>query len=65
MSEILKALFENIIDTVIISCLVVICLTLAVIAFVLYPLKSVRFFVGYQLKRIADAMDYFLSNTKE
>ena len=65
MRELLKALFENIIDTFVISCLVVICLTLAVIAFVLYPVKSIRFFIGNQMKRIADTMDYFLTNTKE
>lgn len=65
MRELLKSLFENIIDTFVISCLVVICLALAVIAFVLYPVKSIRFFIGNQMQRIANAMDYFLNNTEE
>ena len=65
MSEVIKTIFENIIDTIVISCLLVICLAFIIIAFAIYPLKRARVCIGHQLLRITNAMDYFLSYTKE
>lgn len=65
MNEVLKAFFENMIDTIIVSFLFVVCIILAVFALVLYPVKGARIFIGHQMKKIANAMDYFLDNSGE
>lgn len=65
MSEVLKAFFENIIDTIVISFLFVVSIILAVLALILFPIKGARIFIGHQIKKIADAMDYFLDNSGE
>lgn len=65
MIEVLKAFFENIIDTIVISFLFVVSIILAVLALILFPIKGARIFIGYQIKKIADAMDFFLDNSGE
>lgn len=65
MSDIFKTLFESIVDTLVIGCLLVICLIFIVIAFAIYPLKRARVCIGHQLLRIVNAMDYYLTDTME
>lgn len=65
MIEVLKAFFENMIDTIIVSFLFVVCIILAVLALLLFPVKRARIFIGHQIKKIADTMDFFLDNSGE
>ena len=65
MIEVLKVFFENMIDTIVISFLFVVCIILVVLALVLFPIKRARIFIGHQMKKIADTMDYFLDNSGE
>lgn len=60
MKEIISTLFENLIDTIVITYLLVACLILMILAFILYPFKNIRYFIGYQLLRLVDTMDFFL-----
>ena len=45
------------------SCLVIICLILGLLGFMIYPIKKARRFLGRQLRRVADTMDYYLTET--
>ena len=65
MSDILKTIFESIVDTLVISYLLVVCLFFIVIAFAIYPLKRARICIGYQLLRIANTMNYYLEDSME
>ena len=62
MNEILKSLFGLIIDTTVVIVLLIFGLILAAIAFIFYPIKGIRIFIGKQIKRIADTIDYFLNS---
>lgn len=63
MIDVLKALFENIIDTLVIGCLCVLCVILAFLAVVSFPVKKVRVWLGKQIMKIADTMDYYLDES--
>lgn len=63
MTEVLSRVFESIIETFIISCLFIICLILGLLGFMIYPIKKARIFWGRQLRRVADTMDYYLTET--
>ena len=65
VSDILKTIFESIVDTLVISYLLVVCLVFIVIAFAIYPLKRARICIGHQLLRIVNTMDYYLTDTME
>lgn len=65
MKDVFKVLFENIIDTIVISYLVIVSLILIAIAFVLYPIKGIRFFIGEQVGKIVDVIDYFFEDIEE
>ena len=63
MIEVISTFFESLIETFIMSCLVIICLILGLLGFMIYPIKKVRLFLGRQLCRVADTMDYYLTET--
>lgn len=63
MIEVISTFFESLIETFIMSCLVIICLILGLIGFMIYPIKKARLFLGRQLHRVADTMDYYLTET--
>ena len=63
MIEVISTFFESLIETFIMSCLVIICLILGLLGFMIYPIKKVRLFLGRQLHRVADTMDYYLTET--
>lgn len=63
MIKVIPTFFEGLIETFIMSCLVIICLILGLLGFMIYPIKKVRLFLSRQLYRIADTMDYYLTET--
>ena len=63
MIEVISTFFESLIETFIMSCLVIICLILGLLGFMIYPIKKARLFLGRQLYRVADTMDYYLTET--
>lgn len=44
MIEVISTFFESLIETFIISCLVIICLILGLLGFMIYPIKKARLF---------------------
>ena len=63
MIEVISTFFESLIETFIMSCLAIICLILGLLGFMIYPIKKARIFLGRQLNRVADTMDYYLTET--
>lgn len=63
MIEVISTFFESLIETFIIGCLVIICLILGLLGFMIYHIKKARLFLGRQLRRVADTMDYYLTET--
>lgn len=63
MTEVLSIVFESIIETFIMTCLAIICLILGLLGFIVWPIKKARLFIGKQLNRVADTMDYYITDT--
>ena len=63
MIEVISTFFESLIENFIISCLIIICLILGLLGLMIYPINKARLFLGRQLHRIADTVDYYLTET--
>lgn len=63
MNWIISTIFEKSLNLIIIGLLFIICVVLASLAFILYPIKKARVFIGKQLYRIGYTMEYFLYDT--
>lgn len=64
MIDIIKVFCENTIDTIIITLLGIICILLFICALIFFPSKSIRSWFSVQISRIADTMDYYLTQTE-
>lgn len=64
MIDIIKAFCENIIDTIVITLLSIVCILLFICALIFFPFKSIKVWFSKQINKITNAMEYYLTQTE-
>lgn len=59
----IKDMVERLIDTIVVLFLAVLAIILAIFAFLFFPFKNIKIFLGQEIIRLMDAADEFLQST--